>query len=361
MAKKKQKKPAAKAAKKSKSAAKPTLNPDQLAQAKKAEAEKKLALAIQIDDKAIAKQEAERDRIQGELNGVKEELSEMRHEREEKVEELIRITAGGHPELLFTKQIVGEPPALQQDTSPKKGKKNAATEAAKPAATKAADAPLFPPNPDEAKKLQQELDDRFDNQKLDEIGVKGKLKELLESDGIRNGKALRKWLQSHPRTPIKGIGEEKVNQLNDLWLAWLTAAKKDAQASAAPAADQDPHAQQYEGMLMTEALNLVKVDGKLLIRVVPRRDRTLFYEFAIDLGKGVGDTSGWRGEHEPENMLVAIEEAFAATREKIDELVKANAGNKTVETTALSLKEAIDVAEFEEKWVKQDDESKTTE
>lgn len=77
---------------------------------------------------------------------------------------------------------------------------------------------IQPPLPFDAakKETDDKLQSDFDALTLGQIGVSGQLKDLLEADGIRDGKALRVWINDHTRRDISGIGKGKIDKLSEL-------------------------------------------------------------------------------------------------------------------------------------------------
>lgn len=163
-------------------------------------AEKKEEVAAQETKVAEAKSELESQR--GTLNKLEKEKDELQ-------DDLDKLATGGFSDRLpFPRE--GKAPAAESGPDAKPKAKADASEASEQAV--------------------------FDKATLAEIGVAGALAEKLAADGVRTGKDLQAFLQSHPPRKIAGVGEGNRDKLQELCAGWYERRAKERKAAAKAAA-----------------------------------------------------------------------------------------------------------------------------
>jgi hypothetical protein len=185
---------------------------------KRLKAIEKAGKMVRDQELAITKQETVCGNLKANLDDEKDTLSEMRRELKDFQEDLAKLSTGGFSERLAF---------------------NAKPEKSGATATPVNTAP-FPAD------WEQAAQAAFDGVSLKDIGITGALKDKLEADGIRNGKQLREFMQSHPPRLISGVGESARSKLNDTMMDWYTKYEKTnprPAVKAAGAVDKVPLAQ----------------------------------------------------------------------------------------------------------------------
>jgi hypothetical protein len=175
-----------------------------------------LGQQIQARKAVRDKQETKVSEVKAKLDEERETFNQLKREVDDMQEDLDKLALGGFAERL---------------PFGKSGRQKAGKSDDGESPTETAAAPSAP----QGRAVEPDLQKRFDQAPLLELGITGAMLEKLESDGIRNGKDLQQWFGQYPRRAIKGIGESAVEKINEAMATFFEKAQAELTASKAAA------------------------------------------------------------------------------------------------------------------------------
>ena len=233
-------------------------------------------------------------RMTGERKDYMAKRSKLANELVENAEELARVAAGGHAELLFTEANIAKDKAKLSQPAPKSAEGETVTAAASAPSTTAS---------------ELAAQDAFDAISLDALPtIKGACKDKLLAEGIRTGKELRLWRNDRFAKKISGIGESALQVIDDAMADWFL--KNPVKVSASVASD----------VRDSDAADLINAKGKLILQVAPRRNGDLCYGYLMILDKNTSYEQSWTGSYNPsESREQCTRDAIESVSAKIKE------------------------------------------